>query len=123
MADAGLSRGGFVAAVCSDLEPFRWRSFAPQTVARHVVGAVDGHCVAGLLEATSDPLSAGWGHVAPADRSDERVGVLVGFLSEHQWRGWTLPFLARQLLGTLDAWWTSRQRLEVELSRLVSGDG
>jgi hypothetical protein len=117
------SRDGFVAAATADLEPFAWRSLTPEMLARRVLGAVDRHSVHKLLQPTSAPDPASRGAGEPVDRADERVGVLVEIMSAHRWRTWTLACLVRQLLGALDVWWVNRQRLEVELSRLVNGDG
>ena len=110
-----------VAAICSELAPFRWTSLTPEMLARWVIGAMDRRCVLDLLAGPAGLGPAGWGDVEPADRHDERVAVLVAFLAEHRWRTWTLSRLVRQLVGTLDTWWASRQCLELELSRLISG--
>jgi hypothetical protein len=112
----------FVTAVLAELEPFEWRSLTPEMLARRVLGAVDRQRVQTLLESTPGLGAADGGGGEPVSRADERVGVLVDLLSAHRWRSWTLPFLARQLTYALALWWEHRRRLEVELSRLVSGD-
>jgi hypothetical protein len=117
------SRGAFVDATCAELEPFAWRSLTPEMLARRVLGAVDRHSVATLLQAADPEPTRGRRGGEPVDRGDERVGVLVDFLATHLWRGVTLPCLVRQLLGALDVWWETRQRLEAELRRLVGNNG
>jgi hypothetical protein len=117
------NRDSFVAAVTAELKPFEWRSLTAEMLARRVVAAVDRRCVHELLQSKLGPTQETWECGDATGRSDERVEVLIEFMSEHRWRTWALPFLARQLLGTLDAWWARRQRLEVELNQLVGGDG
>jgi hypothetical protein len=121
MVDATPGRDSFVAAVCAELEPFEWRSLTPEMLARRVIGAVDRQAVHTLLSSTPGPGPAERGGREPVGRSDDRVDVLVECMSSYRWRTWTLPFVVRQLLGALDTWWMDRQRLEVELRRLVGG--
>jgi hypothetical protein len=112
----------FVAAVCSELEPYRWTSLTPEMLVRRVIGAIDRRRVLDLLEVTGGHVSAGPADMEPADRNDERVSVLVALLAEHHWRSWTLSRLTMAMLAALDTWWTRRQCLEVELGWLIRGD-
>ena len=118
----GVAAEREVAAVCAALEPYQWRSFTPDLVARCVLGALDRRRVLDLLAEVpgseiGDPCREG-----PVERGDVRAEVLVEFLTSHRWQGLTLAAVCSQLLNELDAWWSRRQWLEAELARLVDGE-
>lgn len=118
----GMAEEGAVAAVCAVLQPYEWRSFTPDLLARCLLGALDRQRVLDLLLGVpgvriGDPEPAGL-----AEPGDPRVPVLVGFLTGHQWQGLTLLALCRQLLRELQLFCTQRQRFDAELDRLVEGD-
>ncbi|MFI1168680.1 hypothetical protein ACH4UM_35250 [Streptomyces sp. NPDC020801] len=93
-------------AVIETLRPYAWRRLTPEMVSRRVLAAVDGHGMAGAL---------------PVPRHDERIDVLVGFLSRCRWRGLTVGALSLQLVAALDTWRQESQWLEVELRWLLDG--
>jgi hypothetical protein len=108
-----------VAAVCAALEPYEWRGFAPQLLARCVLGALDRHRVFDLIMDVSGAATGDPGPVEPAERGDVRVGVLVDFLTGHRWRTLTLTAVSGHLLNELGRWCRQRQRLDAELGRLL----
>ena len=109
------------AAVCSALEPIAWKRMTPEMLARHVVGEVDRRRVVDLL---ADVPTVSLPHepsVELADRTDERVAVLVAAMATFRWRSLTRAGLCHQLLAALDAWWLSRRWLSVEQSWRMPG--
>jgi hypothetical protein len=111
-----------VAAVCAALEPYEWRSFAPQMLARCVLGALDRHRVLDLVADVSAAATGDPGPVEPAERGDVRVEVLVDFLSGHRWRTLTLAAVGGHLLNELGGWCRQRQRLDAELGELLDDE-
>jgi hypothetical protein len=111
-----------VAAVCAALEPYEWRSFAPQMLARCVLGALDRHRVLDLVAGVPGAAIGDPGPVEPAERGDVRVEVLVDFLSGHRWRTLTLVAVGGHLLNELDGWYRQRQRFDVELGELLDDE-
>jgi hypothetical protein len=108
-----------VAAVCAALEPYEWRSFTPQLLARCALGALDRHRVVDLIEVVSGAATGDPGPVEPAEPGDVRVDVLVDFLTGHRWRTMTLVSLSGHLIDELGRWCRQRQRLDAELGRLL----
>ena len=108
-----------VAAVCAALEPYEWRSFAAQMLARCVLGALDRHRV---LDLVAGVPGAAIGDSEPAERGDVRVEVLVDFLSGHRWRTLTLAAVGGHLLNELGRWCRQRQRLDAELRELLDDE-
>lgn len=96
-----------VRAVDESLSPYAWRRFTPEMVSRRALAAIDGH---------------GAADGALAARYDERIGILVEFLTRCRWRSLTADALSRQLVTVLDAWRHESQWLEVELRRLLDDD-
>jgi hypothetical protein len=111
-----------VAAVCAALEPYEWRSFTPQLLARCVLGALDRHRVLDLVADVSGAATGDPGPVEPAERGDVRVEVLVDFLTDHRWRTLTLAAVGGHLLNELGRWCRQRQRLGAQLGRLRDDD-
>jgi hypothetical protein len=91
-----------VEAVASALEPYQWRSFRPELLARAVLAANDRQHVRRLLAGAPGVVLGPWDRLEPADRDDARLTVLVEFLSSHRWTGLSLNALCRQLLAVLD---------------------
>ncbi|WP_406263685.1 hypothetical protein OHT93_02080 [Streptomyces sp. NBC_00191] len=54
---------------------------------------------------------------------DERIEVLVDFLTGFRWRSLTADAVSRQLVTALDTWRHESQWLEIDLRRLLDGDG
>ncbi|KOG43284.1 hypothetical protein AQJ84_20015 [Streptomyces resistomycificus] len=77
-------------------------------VSRLALAAVNGH---------------GAADAAPVTRHDVRMGVLVDFLTGCQWRSLTAGAVSRQLVTALDTWHHESRWLEIELRRLLDGDG
>jgi hypothetical protein len=118
----GVAEEREVAAVCAALEPYEWRSFTPDLVARCVLGALDRHRVLELVAGVPGAGIGDPGPVEPAERGDVRAEALVEFLGCHRWRGLTLAAVCGQLLNALSGWWLQRQWLDAELSRLLDED-
>jgi hypothetical protein len=110
-----------VAAVCASLEPYEWRSFTPQMLARYVLGVLDHHRVLELVAGVPGVAVGDLGPVKPVERGDVRVEVLVDFLIRHRWRTLTLTALIRHLLIELGTWSRRRQWVDAELGRLLDG--
>lgn len=110
-----------VEAVRAALEPYAWRSFTPQLLARCALGALDRHRVLALLAAIPGARPGDNGPLQPAERDDLRVEVLVELMGAHRWRDLTVTALCAQLLEALAAWSVDRRRLDAELDRLLRG--
>jgi hypothetical protein len=111
-----------VAAVCASLEPYEWRNFTPQMLARYVLGVVDHLRVLDLVGdvpgvAVGDPWP-----VRPVEPGDVRVEVLVDFLIRHRWRTLTLAAVIRHLFNELGGWCLRRQWVGAELGRLLDDE-
>jgi hypothetical protein len=91
-----------VEAVASALQPYRWRGFRPELLARTVVAARDRQHLHGLLAGFPGVTAGAWAPLEPADRDDVRLPALVEFLSTHRWTELSLNALCRQLLALLD---------------------
>jgi hypothetical protein len=90
------------AAIFAALNPYTWRSFTPELLARRVVAACDRRDLAELLEAVPGAVVGPWaGLPEPAHREDPRVLALVSFLESQPWRGLSLHTLCRLLVGVL----------------------
>jgi hypothetical protein len=90
------------AAVIAALNPYTWRSFTSELLARRVVAACDRQDLADLLlEVIGSSVGPWHGPPEPADRSDPRVTSLVEFLESHPWRGLTLHTLSQLLVSIL----------------------
>lgn len=88
-------------AVAAALDPFPWRSFTPEQVARRAVAARDRHALTDLLQAVAGSAVGGWEDLEPADRDDPRVAVLVALLGSQPWRAFSLHTLCRHLVALL----------------------
>ncbi|MGZ4592275.1 MAG: hypothetical protein ACXV3C_00290 [Actinomycetes bacterium] len=108
-----------VAAACRVLAPHRWRTLTSETVARLVLGALDGQRVDELVACLGTPSVADRREVRPAERGDERVDVLVDVLASHRWRSSTVHALCARLVGSLNSWRVDRACLELELHWLM----
>jgi hypothetical protein len=91
-----------VDAVASTVEPYQWRRFRPELLARAVLAANDRQHVRRLLVGIPRVAVGTWDPLDPADRDDPRLAGLVEFLSAHRWTGLSLSSLCRQLLALLD---------------------
>src|SRR3954471_11959490 len=91
-----------VQAAASALQPYRWRGFRPELLARTVVAANDRQHLRGLLAGFPGVTVGAWDPLEPADRDDVRLPGLVEFLSTHRWTELSLNTLCRQLLALLD---------------------
>jgi hypothetical protein len=74
-----------VQAVASALQPYRWRGFRPQLLARTVVAANDRQHLRGLLAGFPGVTVGAWDPLEPVDRDDVRLPGLIEFLSTHRW--------------------------------------
>ena len=91
-----------VSALCAALEPFPWRRFTPDLVARFVLAAHDRrslHAVLGTVPGTS---VGAWATLEAAPRDDVRAAPLVEVLVSHRWTELSLPLLCRTLCGVLE---------------------
>ena len=89
-------------AVASALQPYQWRSFRPELLARAVLAANDRQHLRRMLVDVPGIAAGSWDRLEPADRDDPRLTGLLEFLSAHRWTEWTLRTLCRQLLTVLD---------------------
>jgi hypothetical protein len=78
-------------------------------LARRVVGALDRQRILDLLAEVAAVSLPDEPAIELADRTDERVAVLVAAMATFQWRSLTRAGLCRQLLAALDSWWLSRR--------------
>jgi hypothetical protein len=91
-----------VAAVFAALNPYAWRNFTPELVARRVVAACDRQDLIDLLRSVPGAVVGGWeDQPEPADPKDPRVLTLVEFLERHRWTRLRLDILCRLLLAVL----------------------
>jgi len=111
-----------VAAVCASLEPYEWRNFTPQMLARYVLGVLDHSRVLDLVGDVPGAAVGDPGPVKPVEPGDVRVEVLVDFLTRHRWRTLTLAALMRHLLNELGRWCQRRQWVDAELGRLLDDE-
>ncbi|WP_030154217.1 hypothetical protein [Streptomyces sp. NRRL S-244] len=97
-----------VCAVANALGPYEWRKLTPEMVSRRALAAMDHP------EATDR---------VPVPRHDERIGLLVEFLTGCRWRSLTADAVSRRMVAVLDTWRHESQWLEIELRWLSDGDG
>ncbi len=91
-----------MAAIFAALNPYTWRSFTPELVARRVVAAIDRRDLAELLSTVPGAAVGSWDDVPePADRLDPRVTALVDSLRPLPWNQLSLQALGRHLLAVL----------------------
>ena len=102
MKGAGSRDERMVEAVRSALEPYQWRRFRPELLARSLLAARDRQLVLGLLRSVPGAAAGAWAALEPADRNDPRVTPLVGFLASHRWTELSLDAVCRELLARLD---------------------
>ena len=86
-------------ATCAALEPYGWRSFTPELVARFVVAASDRESLHAGLVAVPGAAVGSWGRLEPTAPDDRRLEPLVEFLTSHRWTQLRLPALCRRLLA------------------------
>ncbi|MFC4787302.1 hypothetical protein ACT8ZV_22690 [Nocardioides sp. MAHUQ-72] len=100
---ASTPRDESMAALHAALDPYGWRSFTPELVARRVVAAYDRQALARLLGSVPGALVGAW-EDAPglADRGDPRVAGLREVLAAHPWTRLRLHAVCRLLVRTLD---------------------
>jgi hypothetical protein len=103
-----------VVAVSRALRPQSWRSFTPETLARHALGALDRHLITDLLASVPGVQADDAPEGTPADRDDERVPLLAEFLAARHWRTFTVVGVSRHLVSALETWWRERQWLDLE---------
>lgn len=88
-----------MAAIFAALNPYTWRSFSPELLARRVVAAIDRQDLADLLATVPGATVGSWDDLPePADRHDPRVTTLVEFLVSIPWKQLSLATLCRHLL-------------------------
>ncbi len=87
-----------VDAMCAVLEPYAWRSFTPELVARFMVAASDRESLRTGLVGVPGAAVGSWGRLEPAAPDDRRLEPLVEFLTSHRWTQLRLPALCRALL-------------------------
>jgi hypothetical protein len=90
-------------ASCAALEPYGWRSFTPELLARFVVAASDRQSLNALLGRVPGGTVGAWAALEPGDSADPRVAPLVDFLAAHRWTGMRLAAVCRGLLTVLRA--------------------
>ena len=112
-----------VAAVCAALEPFAWRRFTPDMLARCLLGALDSRRVQELVAGVPGARAWDAGPLQPADRGDARADVVVEFLAGTRWRSLTLSALCRQVLQVLADEHLQRAWLRLQLHDLTDGAG
>ena len=99
---ASTPREESMAAIFAALNPYTWRSFSPELLARRVLAAVDRRDLAELLASVPGAEVGAWDELPePADPADPRVEVLVEFLAHHPWTDMGLRRLSRRLLEAL----------------------
>ena len=92
-----------MAAVFAALNPYTWRSFTPDLLARRVVAAHDRQALADLLRSVPGAVVGPWDDVPElAECDDPRVRALVEFLENHPWNQLRLPTLCRLLVRVLN---------------------
>jgi len=91
-----------VQAVAFALQPYQWRSFRPELLARAVLAANDRQHVYDLLAGVPGVVVGRWDPLEPADRLDPRVSMLVEYLNSRRWTELGLSTLCRELLALVD---------------------
>ena len=95
-------REASMAAVYAALNPYSWRGFSPELVARRVVAATDRQALTELLHTVPGAAVGEWGELPdPADSRDPRVAALVLFLDKHPWNQLRLHTLCRLMVRVL----------------------
>jgi hypothetical protein len=84
------------------LQPYQWRRFRPELLARAVLAAKDRQHLHGLLTDVPGAAVGRWEPLEPADRDDARLPGLVAFLSSRRWTELSLSTLCRELLALAD---------------------
>ena len=91
-----------MAAVYAALNPYSWRSFTPDLVARRVVAATDRQALTDLLQTVPGASVGAWDELPePADSRDPRVTALVRFMEDHPWNQLRLHTLCRLMVRVL----------------------
>jgi hypothetical protein len=88
-------------ALCDALAPYSWRRFTPGLLARIALAVRDRQELAAVLSGLPGAAVGSWERLEPADRSDERVARLVGFLVDLRWTEATLLATCATLAGAL----------------------
>jgi hypothetical protein len=88
-------------AVCAALEPYPWRSFTPELVARFVVAASDREGLRAGLVGVPGAAVGSWERLEPTAPDDRRLEPLVEFLTSHRWTQLRLSALCRGLVSLL----------------------
>lgn len=110
-----------VVAVSAALRPLPWQTLTPRMFVRLVLGALDQHSVAGLLQDLPGTTLGAHDLALPVEDGDERVEALEHYLSPTQWRARVLDQLCAQVLDTLDEWRVQRDGLDADLRALLRG--
>ena len=95
-------RTSHVRAVATALEPYQWRSFRPELLARAVLAANDRQRLRRVLIGVPGAVVGTWDPLEPVDRDDARVPVLVEFLAAHRWTELSLSTVCRELIALID---------------------
>jgi len=91
-----------MAAVYAALNPYSWRSFTPELVARRVVAATDRQALTDMLRSVPGAAVGEWAELPePAGSGDPRVAALVRFMETHPWNQLRLHTLSRLLVRVL----------------------
>ena len=90
-----------VAAIATALEPYPWRRFTPEQLARRALAARDRQGLADLLDSLPGIAAGPWPEQEPVAHDDPRLPVLVDFLAAHRWTQFSLVALSRQLVAVL----------------------
>lgn len=90
-----------IAAVSAVLNPFPWRGFTSEHLARCVLAAADRQGLADLLVSVPGVAVGSWSEPEPASPDDPRVKAIVDFLAGHRWTQLSLSTLCRHLVAVL----------------------
>jgi hypothetical protein len=90
-----------VAVLCTALAPYPWRRFTAGLLARFALAVRDRQELTAVLSGLPGVAVGSWERLEPADRSDERVARLVGFLADLRWTEATLLATCATLAGAL----------------------
>jgi hypothetical protein len=111
-----------VVAVSRVLRPQAWRSFTPERLVRHALGALDHYRVMELLDTVPGVRTEDVSAATPTEPDDERMPTLVDFLAACRWRSFTVVGVSRHLVSVLDTRWREREWLDLEAHWLRDSD-
>lgn len=91
-----------MAAIFAALNPYTWRSFSAELLARRVIAAMDRRDLSELLSTVPGAAVGSWDDVPePAAPNDPRVTLVVESLRPIPWTELSLHTLGRHLLAAL----------------------